>query len=121
MQGRSFAACAILLIAALVLTAALSLSVYHRSASEFTREKWENAAPNDRMRMLDDLLPKLTVGDTRTKVRQLLGAAEITESDMSAYRLSASPFSDSDWLILNFENETLTGWAVEKRTEAGNE
>ena len=118
MQNRIMSVC---VISVLVLTAAAavwSLTAYNNAASLFTREKWENAAPNERPRMLDDLLPRLTVGDSRTKVRQLLGAADMTELDMSAYRLTASPFSDSDWLILTFENETLTGWRIEKRAEA---
>ena len=106
-------------IALLTVSASVwALYEYSVNAAQFTSAKWENAAPNERMQLVDSLLPLLNNGDSKTSVKKLLGTADAADGNILAYRLTSSPFSISKWLVLEFDgDDKLSGVTVETRGE----
>ena len=94
----------------------LAITGYSKSAPEFSHTKWVNAAPNERMMILDSLLSKLNTGDTKTGVKRMLGTPDAVDGNVISYRLTSSPFSPSEWLILSFDgDDKLAGIVIGQR------
>ena len=94
----------------------LALREWHR----FSREKWLQD-PENRTRIVDDLLANHElVGMTEEEILALLGdhdneAGYFQQQDRFIYWLGPERglmSIDSEWLILDFAGEVVTGWFI---------
>ena len=94
----------------------LALREQHR----FSREKWLDA-PENRTRIVDDLLANHElVGMTGEEILALLGdhdneSGYFQQQDRLVYWLGPERglmSIDSEWLILDFAGEVVTGWFI---------
>lgn len=91
-----------------------------RERHRFSREKWLEE-PENRTRIVDDLLAEYPlVGMTGEEVLALLGdhdneAGYFQQEDRLVYWLGPERglmSIDSEWLILDFAGEVVTGWFI---------
>ena len=111
-----FALAVVVLLAVSVVVGALVIREQHR----FSREKWLEA-PENRTRIVDDLLANHElVGMTGEEVLALLGDCDnesgyFQQQDRLIYWLGPERglmSIDSEWLILDFAGEVVTGWFI---------
>ena len=91
-----------------------------RERHRFSREKWLEA-PENRTRIVDDLLANHElVGMTGEEIQALLGDCDnesgyFQQQDRLVYWLGPERglmSIDSEWLILDFAGEVVTGWFI---------
>ena len=111
-----FALAVVVLLAVSLVVGALVIRERHR----FSREKWLEA-PENRTRIVDDLLANHElVGMTGEEIQALLGDCDnesgyFQQQDRLVYWLGPERgliSIDSEWLILDFAGEVVTGWFI---------
>lgn len=98
-----------------------------RYKSTFTMEKWIKA-PNDRSKIVDDLLEKhKLVGMTEEEIISLLGEEESYASTKTSFKISRAYFDpentivyylgvdymDDMWLIISLENGIVSSYLID--------